>query len=299
MVIFYAFKNICCSNIKHHSLENVIIVLYHRGMKTDKYLLFTDLDGTLLDHNTYDFSEAKEALELLRLRKIPIIIATSKTFAEVVEYEKKLGIKHPFIVENGAGIFVPKECEVLSGLSSTKEWVKISKAKSYKQLRKLFVKLKEKYKMKGFADMDVSEVMKLTGLSVDDAYKAMQRDFSEPFVLYDESELLLLQEELRNQGFDVVKGGRFYHMISQGVDKASAVESLIKVYQDYHELKCHSIALGDSGNDFTMLESVDTGVLIPRCDGSFAPLHNSKVHRAKYPGPKGWSSFVMEFFDGD
>ncbi|MBN2815414.1 MAG: HAD-IIB family hydrolase [Campylobacterales bacterium] len=266
-------------------------------MENKKYLLFSDLDGTLLDHNSYDFSDANEALKLLQLKKIPLILATSKTFAEVLEIQKKLGIKQPFIVENGAGIFLPKDCEVLNGISSTKEWVKISKAKSYTELRKFFETLQEQYPLRGFGDMDVTEVMELTGLNHLDASNAMSRNYSEPFLFENEAELETLQMKANRKGFAIVKGGRFYHLISRGIDKGSAVKQLTKIYEDFYECKCHTIALGDSANDFSMLRSVKTGVLIPLYDGSFAPLESSKIQRASYPGPKGWNSFIMEFFN--
>ena len=65
-------------------------------------LVFTDLDGTLLDHHTYRFDEAAEMLEYLKARDIPLIIVTSKTRPEVLKLQQKLGIRAPFIVERAA-----------------------------------------------------------------------------------------------------------------------------------------------------------------------------------------------------
>ena len=47
-------------------------------------VVYTDLDGTLLDHHTYAFDEALGAIKALKDRGIPIVPCTSKTRAETV-----------------------------------------------------------------------------------------------------------------------------------------------------------------------------------------------------------------------
>src|SRR5688572_23204941 len=71
-------------------------------------LLISDLDGTLLDRETYSFTAAIPALHQLRERQIPLVLCTSKTRAEVEAVRVALGNRHPFIVENGGAIFLPK-----------------------------------------------------------------------------------------------------------------------------------------------------------------------------------------------
>jgi mannosyl-3-phosphoglycerate phosphatase len=67
-----------------------------------RVLIFTDLDGTLLD-SSYSFNDALPALDLIRERAIPLIICSSKTRAEIEHYRKRLDNRHPFISENGGG----------------------------------------------------------------------------------------------------------------------------------------------------------------------------------------------------
>jgi len=47
-------------------------------------VVFTDLDGTLLRHEDYSWLPAGPALAELRRRRIPLVIASSKTRAEIV-----------------------------------------------------------------------------------------------------------------------------------------------------------------------------------------------------------------------
>jgi mannosyl-3-phosphoglycerate phosphatase len=78
-------------------------------MKPDAgMVVFTDLDGTLLDHETYSYSPALEALDLLERQRIPLILCSSKTRAEIELIQGNLRLRHPFISENGGGVFMPR-----------------------------------------------------------------------------------------------------------------------------------------------------------------------------------------------
>jgi mannosyl-3-phosphoglycerate phosphatase len=264
-----------------------------------KYLVFSDLDGTLLDHDDYSFLAANESLELLKSKSIPLIIATSKTFSEVVKLQDELKIKEPFIVENGAGIFIPSECVLAKTLPFKDKWLKVSEAHSYLELRLFFTNMKRKYPIKGFGDMDVTEVMKITGLNEADAINSMKRDFTEPFIMKDESLVEALTKEANIEGLDIVKGGRFFHLISLNQDKANAMLKLTSMYDAYYNKKHTMIALGDSANDFTMIKRADIGALIPLYNGSFSPIGEGDFTKADFPGPKGWNSFIKEIFNAN
>ena len=71
-----------------------------------KFLIFSDLDGTFLNHNTYSYGSLKNYINNLDL-EFELIFVTSKTFEEILDIQKKLNINHPFIAENGACIFFP------------------------------------------------------------------------------------------------------------------------------------------------------------------------------------------------
>ena len=85
-----------------------------------RLLVVTDLDGTLLDHETYSYAEAAPALAELRRRGIPLVLASSKTRAEMELLHAELGLSDPFICENGAAICTPTaggvEVEALANL---------------------------------------------------------------------------------------------------------------------------------------------------------------------------------------
>jgi len=267
----------------------------------DNLLIFSDLDGTLLNHFDYSFNAASEALKVLERANIPLIISTSKTFAEVCKLQKELGIRAPFIVENGAGVFIPSDSDLAQEdwHKQEKEWIKVSQAKSYLESRLFLNAMKEKYQLRGFGDMDLKEVVKLTGLQADKAKDAKKRDFTEPFIMQDESQMPALKEEANAMGFDVVLGGRFYHLITLDYDKASAMQSLKVLYEEYYKKGFKTIALGDSSNDFSMIQAADHGILIPKHNGSYANLHFEGLIKAPFAGPKGWNSAILGILNAD
>jgi len=260
-------------------------------------LVFTDLDGTLLTHDDYSFDEANEVLTYIKSNKIPLVIATSKTYSEVVHLQAKLQIQCPFIVENGAGIFIPSDSILARNINANESYIKISQAQSYLELRLFFKQLQHRYAIKGFGDMKTQEVMDLTSLDESSALNAMKRDFTEPFILEGEVDMLSLLKEVHNEGLDVVKGGRFYHLISKNQDKAKAMKHLTHLFEEHFDRKLQMIALGDSANDFTMLKEADIGILIPHHDGTYAAINDESVRRAPFAGPKGWNATLKEIFD--
>ena len=73
-----------------------------------EFVIFSDLDGTLLDHRNYSFEPASKALGLISSKSIPLILCSSKTRKEIELYRTLLENKFPFISENGGAIFIPE-----------------------------------------------------------------------------------------------------------------------------------------------------------------------------------------------
>jgi mannosyl-3-phosphoglycerate phosphatase len=255
---------------------------------TKNILVFTDLDGTLLDHHNYSFDAALEVLKYLKQNNIPLIIVTSKTLPEVKQLQTKLEIDSPFIFENGAGICIPQDED---------SFEIIDLGYKYLQTLNAFNTYASTYKMKGFHQMSNEEVAKHTGLSLKNANMAKERFYSEPFLLEDENDLEDLKKDAQKDGFDITKGGRFYHLITKGKDKASALQYLTSLYNKYYNKTFQTIALGDGENDITMLRSVDIPVLIPKYDGSYINCDIENLTKAKYPGPKGWNDTLKGILD--
>jgi mannosyl-3-phosphoglycerate phosphatase len=262
-------------------------------------LIFTDLDGTLLDHHSYSFTGAEEALQRLRQHCIPLILTSSKTRAELQTLQEKLGINDPFIAENGGGVFIPSGYAMLDtdALEKFDDYCGKQFGRPYSYIRTIFATIRSKYNIRGFGDMTVEEVMAATGLSKTDALLARRRDFSEPFSFLAEPRLQELKEEVADHGLTVTRGGRFYHLMAAGQDKGHAVTETTRLFQAGCRDKIVTIGLGDAENDYSMLKVVDIRVLIPKPDGSYENMALHGLRKSPYPGSKGWGEAMAAILD--
>ncbi len=267
-----------------------------------RILVFTDLDGTLLDPETYENRPALEVLTYLKSKKIPLIPTTSKTRAEVEAFRRELGLTDPFIVENGSAVFVPIDYPELP----TAPGVEVEGYRmyqlgcTYEIARQGLRHLSEDLgvPLRGFGDMDLEEVQKLTGLSVEAAKRAMEREFSEPFLTPPEHLKELLHQSAKSRGFRVVQGDRFSHLIGLRAGKGPTVRILIQLFKEAHPgQKVVSIGLGNSPNDKEFLEAVDLAIVIPGKEGPHPELQRPDWHVAPSPGPAGWAAALKWALD--
>jgi len=243
------------------------------------YIIFTDLDGTLLDHHNYSYDDALPLIEKIKAKNIPLIFTTSKTKQECEILQNKMGIDMPFIVENGAAVYGLDEVVVL-GLR-----VEI--------IREFLEQIKEEFGIKAFYDMSVEEVMQKTGFDKTNALLSKQREFSEPFLMEDDSRIVELKRVAKKSGLKVLKGGRFYHLVGQNQDKGRAVLKVLQIIG----LEKSSIALGDNYNDLDMLRVVDQPVLIPYKEGEYIKADIKNLIKAPYTGSKGWAKVLGEIIE--
>lgn len=263
-------------------------------------MVITDLDGTLLEHETYSFENAIPAIQSLGKKKIPLIFCTSKTRAEIEEIQCQLNNSHPFISENGGAIFIPKgyfSHEFQITREDTSHLI-IELGTPYATLREVFSQMCIRLpgKLKGFGDLTVHEVSDLCGFSISHARLAKKREYDEPFLLADETAEGLLQEMASRSNLKITRGGRFYHLIGSN-DKGRAVLLLKDIYklQSNH---ITTVALGDSLNDLPMLEVVDYPILVKKPDGSYDPsIQLDNLVLAPESGPKGWCEAMLNLLD--
>ena len=263
------------------------------------YVVFTDLDGTLLDYHTYSFEQALPALHLLKEKNVPLVISSSKTRKEIEYYREKIDNHHPFISENGGGIFIPKGYfdfslrEIFHEISELNSYDVVKMGAAYPELRRALQILKSKgVQVRGFGDMTVGELSALAGISLQEAEMAKDREFDEPFVFDgDESETRRLIDEIRGLGF-MSSQGRFFHIIGNS-DKGKAVTILSSLYKiKFGEIL--AAALGDNPNDMSMLEKVDIPILVQKPDGTYSKeTRIPGLIRADGIGPAGWNKEVL------
>lgn len=260
-----------------------------------KMIIFTDLDGTLLNHHDYAFSAAAPALERIKQRRIPLVIVTSKTRREVEPLRDAIGMNEPFIVENGGGVFFSTGYRGLhiKNALKTEYYDLLTLGLPYAQIRRVFEKVRQEFDAKGFGDMTATEIAMLTNLSKAQAVRAKDREFTEPFTLGPGQDVEGIAALAAKSGMAVTKGGRFYHLIGKDQDKGRAVCMVRDIFQQHTGAKLIAVGLGDSENDRSFLEQVDIPVLIPHPERGYLDMDRPGLLRAKTPGSRGWND-VME-----
>jgi len=250
--------------------------------KEAKIVVFSDLDGTLLDEN-YDFQKSKPVIDQLLGLKVPIVFCSSKTEAEIEFYRKKLGIADPFISENGSAIFIPRGYFQFnySFTRQTEKYNVIELGTDYSVVREKLDKVKKSVGVKivGFGDMTEEEIAEDSGLPLRLARLAKRRQFDEPFRIMEGNEKEVL-DSLVAEGLRYTKGGRYFHVMGDN-DKGKAATILKGLYaRGFSELV--TFGLGDGPNDLSMLEVVDVPILVRReasCETKFCVIWRELFNR--------------------
>lgn len=261
-----------------------------------KLIVITDLDGTLLDHDSYSYEASLPAVRKLLALKIPLVLCSSKTRHEMVPLWRELGLGDPFISENGGAIYLsPGYFSFPVPHAKSRDGLEVVELGSdVASLRRALDEASRQagVTVRSFGLMSANEVAQVTGLAPEQAALAIAREYDEAFfVTRGRTDALLAA--LRARGLAVTSGGRFLH-VTGGHDKGRAVKLLLdyfrKMDSDYT-----SVGLGNSANDLPLLSQVDRPVLIKNPDQS----HDAEVLRAmpqiersREIGPAGWRAAI-------
>jgi mannosyl-3-phosphoglycerate phosphatase len=264
---------------------------------TPPFVVFSDLDGCLLDRRTYSAEAARPAVEALAEAGVPLVFCTSQTRSEVEHHRRLLGNDDPFVVENGGALFIPRGYFPFPHALTRTEgrYTVVELGVRYEQLVRLFQDLRRTtgLPLRGFSDMTVAEVAAVTGLTPEAAARAKARDYDEPFAgdLTPIEEGVLI-EEARSRGLTISRGGRFFHLMG-GHSKGLAAELLIRLFRTRWR-SIPVVALGEGANDLSLLLLADHPVVIPRDWGVVDPaFRHGDWHVAPAPGPWGWKLEVL------
>ncbi|AAW39385.1 bifunctional mannosyl-3-phosphoglycerate synthase/mannosyl-3 phosphoglycerate phosphatase [Dehalococcoides mccartyi] len=273
-----------------------------------KKVIYTDLDGTLLSPLTYSYSTALDALRLLKDKELPLVFCSAKTMGEQDLYRNELGIKDPFITENGGAIFIPKDYFRLPFAYDrvAGNYLVIELGMSYKDIRHILKKALaeacteiENSERAGnifitsFGDMSVEDVSRLTDLNLKQAELAKQREYSETVHIEgDKRSTNIVLNHIQQNGLEYSFGGRFYE-VTGGNDKGKAIKVLNELFR-LNFGNIHTFGLGDSENDYSMLETVDSPILVQRPGNKWHKMRLRNPSYVRGVGPEGFSRAVTD-----
>lgn len=268
-------------------------------MEIRKTVIFTDLDGTLIDFNDYSSDLARPYVQQLAKLGYLVVFCSSKTFAEQRVLQEEIGIEMPCIVENGSAIISPMgfweagvvDFEIVDG------WQRVELGKPASDIRQRVARVESKFgeSLRGFSSMMTEDVASITGLDLVSARRAQEREYSETLAAKQPDEVWeSLESAFAFEGLKCLPGGRFHTVIDIVADKGAAIREFARLWKDQSSEELVSFGLGDSENDQELLENVDWPHLVKRPNGSWASLSGGRIERVNGVGPKGWIKVAQQ-----
>ena len=255
--------------------------------KIYKILIFTDLDGSLLDRDTFKFDEIKDYIRQLISKGIFIIPNTSKTEKEILEFNSDLGSSLPFISENGSSInglnLLNKDLPQELILSREKEILL--------EIFKKTVSPNLQNKCKWLSEMDTRNQSLILGLEHKKLKMALDRKFTLPFIFNgNKNQKKELSKIIKNKGLFLQEGGRVIHLTDR-VNKAKALKVFVRFYKKNNK-NVKTIAVGDNYNDLDMLKTSDFPCLVFNDKFTLDEIPINNLIITNKPSPEGWADVI-------
>ncbi len=258
-------------------------------MKQKKQIvIFTDLDGSLLDKNTFEFDEIEDYFRELISIGIIIIPNSSKTEAELSDFNNQYNLNLSFIAENGSSIhglnLIHKNLPKKIFLSRTSDEI----YNVYNQ--KIPPKLKSKITF--ILNLKSNEQREIFGLPLEKMNLAIKRNYSLPIkfngIEIEKNEFIKI---INDSGLTVQTGGRIMN-ICDNVNKSKAMCKTIELINKEIDNEIISIGVGDNQNDIDMLKHSDYPCLVKNNSFDSALVNIDNLIKSSEPSPKGWADVI-------
>ncbi|MBB1201412.1 mannosyl-3-phosphoglycerate phosphatase-related protein [Enterobacteriaceae bacterium 89] len=261
-----------------------------------KLIIFTDVEGSLIDTHTQQWQPAAAWLTRLLEQEVPIVLCSSKTAAELMLLQKELNIgPQPLIAENGAVI------QLADSWQDDKAYPRMITGSPHEEIHDILKQLRdsEGYKFTTFSDVPVQTISDWTGMNPHHASLARLHEASETLIWRDSDERMQeFDATLASLGMQFVQGARFWHVLDQRGGKDQAVSWLRSRYQAREGFRRIALGLGDGPNDAPLLNAVDYAVVIKGLSRLGLLLKNDSPERVFHTsagGPEGWREGVQHW----
>lgn len=229
-------------------------------------LVLCDVDDTLLDAHARSRGAAGfRALERIGQARIPVVLSSTKTRAELEIVQQDLSLVHPFLCESGAAVFIPRgyfEFEVPHA-RDVSEYQVVELARPYDEVVTALHRAADRLGVEviGFRDMSIADVAHECDLSLTEARLAKLREYTEPFrVVEERSDVMLrLLDAVRTAGFGCANRGRFSY--AGAVRRDIGVQYLCGLYRRAFGSLLIA-ALGDNESAVVLLRDADIPLII-------------------------------------
>ena len=257
-------------------------------MPKKKILIFTDLDGSLLDKETFKFDVIKDYFKELVRNGIIIIPNSSKTEAELLDFNEQNNLDLSFITENGSSIH---------GLNKIHQNLpdKIIISRTIDEIRNIYeenISLDFKNKITHILELEIEVQQKILGLPLDKIKLAIKRNHSLPIKFngtkIEKNEFIKI---MNNSGLTIQTGGRIMN-ICDNVNKSKAISKTIELINTKMNDQIVTIGVGDNQNDIEMLRHTDYACLVKNDNFDSSLINIEKLIKSSEPSPQGWADVI-------
>lgn len=253
-------------------------------------VIFSDIDGTIVDITGKDYGNIDVFVKKIKDNHIPLVLCSAKTYEEQQNIRNKLGIDDPFIVENGGAIFIPKnyfkDISIKNKEIDGHNVIEIGTDAETIRNKLKRIRRENNINFLMISDLSIEELSKVVDIPYEYAKRMAQRAHSETILEINEEDIARFKKEAKRHGLKVMHGGRYYG-ISIGNDKGKAVDILLDLYKKNYNGKIASFGVGDSENDYYMLNRVDYPMLVQKADGKWSNILIDKIIKIQGIGPQG------------
>ena len=260
--------------------------------KKHTILIFTDLDGSLLDRDTFKFDTIKNYVKSLVNDGIIIIPNSSKTEKEIEKFNRDLGVALPYISENGSAIhglnIINKNFPNKIILSREKEEIlEIFKSKIPEQLKNKCIQILK---------INKKQQEKIFGQKDSNLKDALDRKYTLPFLFKgDKKDKNKLLKILNSCSLTFQEGGRVSNLCDN-TNKVKSMNRVVKILKKTED-KIKTIAVGDNYNDLDMLKNCDLPCLVFNDQFKLDQIDIDNLIFSNKPSPEGWADVIKIALD--
>jgi mannosyl-3-phosphoglycerate phosphatase len=252
------------------------------GEAPPRVVVFTSVDGTLLDALTFAAGPSRATVQRLQAAGVPIVPVSIMTLDELAPIAAELGLQDAMVIEAGGAL-----ARWVDGA-----WAVEACGPPAETLLDVVLDIEDRTgaRLLVYSALPEVEAARVSGRSGAMLDASQVRRFSEPFLI-ETGELDAVARAAAEIGFSVRRGRRFLHLCRE-CDEGEAFRRI------RDELGADvAVAVGGASVDAEFLALADVAIIVPGPDGQadaelLAKLPDARV--APAPGPDGWAAAVEE-----
>ena len=264
-------------------------------MTSPRLVLFSHVDGVLSEPAS---APVVNAVSLLARARVPLVLCSGRTRAEIEHVVLALGTRHPFVCEYGNALFVPRGYFPFP-IDNSREiagYDVVEFGRAYPAVVEALRRTAERVgvHVRSFSDMSVEEVAEELGLPMLVARLAKLRDYGELFRLLDDtpSSFDRLSAALESSRLPCIRGYRFHH-VGAAVDISLGV-SMLRVMYERALGPVQTVGVTRAGTDAALGRVVTSTTVIDadapatwgECIGELVGGRSRSVHAAAGPAER-------------